>query len=197
MSTITLEQRVKALDKKYIAHLGGRCPVCHSDEIEGSSFDVEAGQVWQKVWCQSCEAEWKDIYHLTGIEDLKDGNGNTYLPPAEALEEYMKTPLEVKRTEIVKAFREELETLERNGGTIPVTTPDDIREMVEELARDAQPDSLEALQWALEDTWLVDATPNDPSYLENAIDHIQRNIFESFEESLRAVCREMKVEVSR
>lgn len=51
----------------YVAGGGCQCPACGSDQIEGSSFDADGKHVWQKVWCNDCEAEWFDDFTLTTI----------------------------------------------------------------------------------------------------------------------------------
>jgi hypothetical protein len=52
----------------YLAAGGVHCPFCHSAQIEGDSFEAEAGTVWQDVRCLDCGEEWQDLYTLTGIE---------------------------------------------------------------------------------------------------------------------------------
>lgn len=40
-----------------------RCPYCGFDQLEGSSWDVEApGEVSQQVTCNRCDGEWVEIY---------------------------------------------------------------------------------------------------------------------------------------
>lgn len=50
---------------------GGCCPVCHSGEIAGDSFDAEAAQVWQRLRCLDCEVVWTAVYALQGYADLE------------------------------------------------------------------------------------------------------------------------------
>ena len=59
--------------KEYVEKGGTRCPFCSSDQIEGSSFDCEGAQVWQKVSCLSCREEWTDVYELERVESWREG----------------------------------------------------------------------------------------------------------------------------
>jgi len=53
----------------YIAGDGAHCPFCGSDQIEGSSFDTDAGCVRQDIDCKACDATWTDSYHLAAVID--------------------------------------------------------------------------------------------------------------------------------
>ena len=49
------------------------CPNCGSPEINAShsTFDSDhdlTHKAWQAVTCDSCEAEWHDLFTLTGYE---------------------------------------------------------------------------------------------------------------------------------
>jgi hypothetical protein len=46
------------------------CPRCGSDEVTGSEVDVEGERCFQHVYCNSCEAQWDDVYKLTGYTNL-------------------------------------------------------------------------------------------------------------------------------
>ena len=66
--------------KSYVAGGGLKCPFCGNDQLQGDSFDVEAGECRQEMSCPRCHAEWWDVYQLKGLEvtqtpDLED------LPP--------------------------------------------------------------------------------------------------------------------
>jgi transposase-like protein len=54
--------------KTYIVNGGIRCPFCNSGTISGEGFYTDNGNAWQKVECQDCGKEWKDLYTLVGIE---------------------------------------------------------------------------------------------------------------------------------
>ena len=45
------------------------CPFCNSRSIEGDQYDGDFNQVWQKVHCNHCHADWTDVYTLTDVED--------------------------------------------------------------------------------------------------------------------------------
>jgi hypothetical protein len=56
--------------KGYVAKGGGVCPVCHDDQIEGDSIEVDGHTCWQNISCLSCGAEWTDYYELAGYNNL-------------------------------------------------------------------------------------------------------------------------------
>lgn len=58
-------------DAEYVRIGGVRCPHCRSEDIEGGQFEVEAGDVWQPVWCRACGQKWEDIYKLAGWESAE------------------------------------------------------------------------------------------------------------------------------
>ena len=47
-----------------------RCPVCKSEDITGQGVNTDIGIAWQDVSCNECCEQWKDVYTLTGIEDV-------------------------------------------------------------------------------------------------------------------------------
>lgn len=51
----------------YLAKQGACCPVCQSTDIAGQSVEINAGEAFQQVSCHTCDAQWCDIYTLTGI----------------------------------------------------------------------------------------------------------------------------------
>lgn len=57
--------------EQYVSKRGAKCPVCRSPELDGGSVEIDAGTAWQKVGCNSCNAEWTDQYQLTGYTDLQ------------------------------------------------------------------------------------------------------------------------------
>lgn len=59
--------------KKYLKDVDTKCPFCGSDQTEGSSFDQEANQVWQKISCSDCDQEWVDVYVLKRVEIWGEG----------------------------------------------------------------------------------------------------------------------------
>ena len=44
------------------------CPFCGSDDIEGRAMDGDGSFITQDINCNSCNAEWKDVYTLTDID---------------------------------------------------------------------------------------------------------------------------------
>ena len=55
---------------KYAKGKENTCPKCGSDQVEGRSIDVQGEQCFQPVMCLSCEAQWDDVYQLTGYTNL-------------------------------------------------------------------------------------------------------------------------------
>lgn len=53
--------------QEYIANGGTKCPVCGSEDIEGDSFDVDAGSAAQRIDCNDCNSYWIDDYRLVGF----------------------------------------------------------------------------------------------------------------------------------
>lgn len=47
------------------------CPSCGSEDIEGGSWDCEAGHVSQRLGCSACEAEWTNVYKLIATTVLE------------------------------------------------------------------------------------------------------------------------------
>jgi len=50
------------------------CPYC-GKSIENATYgtiEVEGGQAWQKIACESCNRIWNDIYRMTGIEEVDE-----------------------------------------------------------------------------------------------------------------------------
>lgn len=48
------------------------CPVCGSENIEASKFDVtDQGVGYCHVACNSCPTTWKDKYNLQAITDVE------------------------------------------------------------------------------------------------------------------------------
>ena len=44
------------------------CPVCGHDEITGHQAEFDADYAWRSITCDVCDAEWHDLYTLTGYE---------------------------------------------------------------------------------------------------------------------------------
>lgn len=56
-------------NEEYLAD-SNSCPFCGSSDVEGDSFDVDAGGVWQPIVCTTCNRKWNDLYTLTGYEEV-------------------------------------------------------------------------------------------------------------------------------
>jgi hypothetical protein len=53
-------------DMEYVEKGGCTCPFCGSDDIEGGSFNADAGYATQETSCNECDRSWEDQYTLTG-----------------------------------------------------------------------------------------------------------------------------------
>jgi hypothetical protein len=59
-------------EKDYIKD-PSKCPVCGSEDISGGDLEFESGIITQEIWCPECNALWRDIYELTGYDQLVEG----------------------------------------------------------------------------------------------------------------------------
>lgn len=57
--------------KEYVAAGGTVCPYCRSENITGSSIEVDAGGASQEIYCSDCTHCWYDTYTLTGYEAIE------------------------------------------------------------------------------------------------------------------------------
>jgi len=57
--------------RKYIEQSGVNCPHCNSSNIEGGSMDMNAGNIYQNIWCNDCQEEWTDEYALVGVTETE------------------------------------------------------------------------------------------------------------------------------
>lgn len=64
--------------QKYLATGGGTCPKCGSKDIHAKDYPgvEENNRIVTGIVCYACEAEWTDVYTLTGIAEA--------LPPETA-----------------------------------------------------------------------------------------------------------------
>jgi formate dehydrogenase maturation protein FdhE len=44
------------------------CPVCGLPEITGHQAEFDADYAWRSITCDACDAEWHDLYTMTGYE---------------------------------------------------------------------------------------------------------------------------------
>ena len=64
------------IEERYVAAGGTICPFCGSSNIEGGSFEINAGYAAQDVVCLKCEREWQDSYILAGfIYPMRNNDG--------------------------------------------------------------------------------------------------------------------------
>jgi len=56
--------------KEYAKH-SWECPVCGSDEIEGSAVEIDGEGASQEIRCNKCYSKWVDVHVLVGYEDLE------------------------------------------------------------------------------------------------------------------------------
>jgi hypothetical protein len=67
MPAIELSPEQKAA---YVSGGGLKCPFCQSDNLEGGSLDVAGPVVRAEATCLDCDAEWIDVYTLSGIDEV-------------------------------------------------------------------------------------------------------------------------------
>ena len=61
----------KKQKKFYLDHCGNLCPYCESGNVNGDGFvETDSGCAWQKVDCLDCGKSWRDLYTLTGVEEV-------------------------------------------------------------------------------------------------------------------------------
>lgn len=58
--------------KNYIKHGYAGCPHCKSSNVTCSNPDMDGSTVITISECSSCGKYWKDIYTLTGVEELME-----------------------------------------------------------------------------------------------------------------------------
>lgn len=66
-----LKRKKYAHISKYIKDKGVHCLYCESSELVVGSFEVDGGEVLQRVVCTACKKCWHDIYTLTSVYELE------------------------------------------------------------------------------------------------------------------------------
>lgn len=61
----------KMTSEGYVERKGLYCPVCRSDQIEGSDISFDGGYMDQFMCCLACDATWYDYYKLAGYTALE------------------------------------------------------------------------------------------------------------------------------
>ena len=64
----------QAAEKKYIECGGIFCPRCDSGAIEDRTSKVYADKLSHTTVCNNCNAEWTELYTLTGINIFREGD---------------------------------------------------------------------------------------------------------------------------
>jgi formate dehydrogenase maturation protein FdhE len=53
---------------EYVQNGGNLCPYCHGEGITSSSAEFDGRDCWRPAKCDSCGAEWNDLYELVSYE---------------------------------------------------------------------------------------------------------------------------------
>jgi len=67
--------------QNYIKHAFATCPFCGSQDIVGGSVEIDGNSASQDVSCSNCISEWRDVFTLTDIEEIRDGRPPFDLEP--------------------------------------------------------------------------------------------------------------------
>lgn len=67
------EKLTKKQKMEYVRAHGLICPHCKGEYLlqVTESEEFTAGELKIGIKCSSCKAEWRDIYELVGIEEIK------------------------------------------------------------------------------------------------------------------------------
>ena len=75
----------------YLKHMGRKCPICESVNLEANVKVEIMGCIYQDVECLDCAATWRDVFKLETIDNLRPGltvtrnNINNFLDDFELL----------------------------------------------------------------------------------------------------------------
>jgi DNA-directed RNA polymerase subunit M/transcription elongation factor TFIIS len=69
-------ENIKELKAELVRHKepesSAVCLVCGGDELDWQwPMTGEGDEVWHRVTCQDCDANWQDVYTFSGIDNLK------------------------------------------------------------------------------------------------------------------------------
>lgn len=62
-------------NEEYVLESGTICPHCRSPEVTSGTMQVDGEQAWADIRCGKCGREWRDLYRLTGFEDIDRESG--------------------------------------------------------------------------------------------------------------------------
>ena len=68
-----MSTKAEKLKSKYLSINGNLCPVCDSNDLATSSFEVSGATTSQKIDCDQCGSSWLDVYTLTDMGKLTAG----------------------------------------------------------------------------------------------------------------------------
>ena len=66
-SDLQAVQRLVQNRQRYLKH-PYFCPFCEHTEITGHQAEFDADYAWRSVTCDKCDAEWRDVFEIVGIE---------------------------------------------------------------------------------------------------------------------------------
>ena len=66
----TQDRRLPSMEAASYLGTCHSCPACGDWQIEGDSVSIEDGLALQPVSCLTCNATWRDVYVLSGYDDL-------------------------------------------------------------------------------------------------------------------------------
>ena len=126
-----MSDREEKLKSKYFSINGNFCPVCDSNDLATSSFEVSGATTSQKIDCDQCGSSWLDVYTLTDIENISIGPD--FLPDDLVTVngyEGVFVVIEVVASEVVKVrsnVRPDAAVLIASTGALTAYTPADGR----------------------------------------------------------------------
>lgn len=69
---MTKTKKKKPLSQKaYVKASGCICPACRKSNVSADHPEIDGSVVWVNVSCQDCDAQWTDVYELTGYSNLE------------------------------------------------------------------------------------------------------------------------------
>ena len=59
-------------EKEYVKNGSGKCPACGSDDVVRWEATVNGTTMRQEVCCGECDANWTDVYKLSGFDNFEN-----------------------------------------------------------------------------------------------------------------------------